>query len=72
MKEDEPILKWFIGWAAEDTQGFFCLNIHSIGAKHMIQIEHLTHTYQSEQGKNIALNNLSLEINEGEHLAVLG
>lgn len=38
----------------------------------MIQIEHLTHTYQSEQGKNIALNDLSLEINEGEHLAVLG
>ena len=38
----------------------------------MIKIEHLTHTYQSEQGKNIALNNLSLEINEGEHLAVLG
>lgn len=38
----------------------------------MIKIEHLTHTYQSEQGKNIALNDLSLEINEGEHLAVLG
>ena len=37
-----------------------------------LKIEHLTHTYQSEQGKNIALNDLSLEINEGEHLAVLG
>ena len=38
----------------------------------MIKIENLTHIYQSDQGKNLALNNLSLEIHEGEHLAVLG
>lgn len=38
----------------------------------MIKIENLTHIYQNDQGKNLALNNLSLEIYEGEHLAVLG
>lgn len=38
----------------------------------MIKIENLTHTYQSDIGKKIALNNLSLEIHDGEHLAILG
>ena len=38
----------------------------------MIKVENLTHIYQGEQGKNLALDNLSLEIREGEHVAVLG
>ena len=38
----------------------------------MIQLENLTHTYSSEQGKNVAVDNISLEIHKGEHLAILG
>lgn len=38
----------------------------------MIQVENLTHIYPSDKGENIAINDISLEIHKGEHIAVLG
>lgn len=39
----------------------------------MIKIKHLTHIYQSNQDQEtVAIDDLSLEISQGEHIAVLG
>ena len=42
------------------------------GSERMIQVENLTHIYPSDKGENIAINDISLEIHKGEHIAVLG
>ena len=39
----------------------------------MIKVQNLTHIYQVDQGENkVAIDNINLEIREGEHIAVLG
>ena len=38
----------------------------------MIKIENLSKTFRTEQVETIALNNVSLEVKDGEFVAVMG